>query len=57
METTCHRRPAAPVYEPPTIVELGTVEELTLRGCLFGKQWGGADGFSFGPITISNCSS
>jgi hypothetical protein len=51
------RYPVTRAYEPSTIVELGSVEELTLRGCLFGRQWGGTDGWSNGPITISNCSS
>ena len=47
-----------PSYEPPTLIELGSVAEHTLNGCLLGKQWGGSDGFSFMGINvpISNCS-
>jgi hypothetical protein len=46
-------------YEPPVLVELGSVAEQTLHGCLFGKQWGGSDGWTFMGINvpISNCSS
>jgi hypothetical protein len=47
-------------YEPPVLVEIGTVAELTLGRCWFGiKQVGGSDGFSLAgqPISISNCSS
>ena len=47
-------------YEPPRLVELGTVHELTLTGgCYWGKQFGGSDGWTFMGISvpISNCSS
>lgn len=46
-------------YEPPMLVELGAVAELTLHGCFYGKHLGGSDGFTFMGITapISNCSS
>ena len=50
-------------YEPPRLVELGTVHELTLtgglNGCYWGKQFGGSDGWTFMGISvpISNCSS
>jgi hypothetical protein len=50
---------AAPAYEPPALVDLGTLHEQTLTyGCLFGKQFGGSDGFTFMGINvpISNCS-
>jgi hypothetical protein len=54
-------RPAPVVsqYEPPQLVELGTVATQTLRGCLLGKQLGGTDGWTFMGINmpISNCSS
>jgi hypothetical protein len=49
-----------PAYEPPVLIEIGTVAELTLGRCWFGiKQVGGSDGFSLAgqPISISNCSS
>jgi hypothetical protein len=47
-----------PAYEPPMLIELGSVAEHTLNGCFLGKQWGGSDGFSFMGINvpISNCS-
>jgi hypothetical protein len=54
---------ALPEYEPPTLVELGAVSELTLTGgvsgCYWNKQLGGSDGFTFMGISvpISNCSS
>ena len=47
-------------YEAPALYDLGTVHEQTLTyGCLFNKQWGGSDGFTFMGIDvpISNCSS
>ena len=46
-------------YEAPALYDLGTVHEQTLHGCLFNKQWGGSDGFTFMGIDvpISNCSS
>jgi hypothetical protein len=46
-------------YEPPTIVELGSVSEQTLHGCYWNKQLGGTDGFTFMGISvpISSCSS
>jgi hypothetical protein len=50
-------------YEPPALIELGTVHELTLTGnwrdiCLFGKEFGGSDGWTFMGISVpvSNCS-
>ena len=45
-------------YEPPTIVEIGGVWDLTLNGCFWGKELGGSDGFTFMGISvpISNCS-
>jgi hypothetical protein len=48
-----------PAYDPPVLIEIGTVAELTLGRCWFGKQVGGSDGFSLAgqPISISNCSS
>ena len=36
-------------YEPPALVELGTLHELTL-GC--NKDWGGSDGFTFQQAPI-----
>jgi hypothetical protein len=41
------------------LLEFGSVAERTLNGCYWGKQLGGADGFTFMGITvpISNCSS
>jgi hypothetical protein len=56
------RTPSSPTdhpYEPPVLVELGTVAAHTLHGCLWGKEWGGTDGWSFMGINvpISNCSS
>jgi hypothetical protein len=47
-------------YEPPVLVEIGSVAELTLTGgCYFNKQLGGSDGFTWMGISvpISNCSS
>jgi hypothetical protein len=46
-------------YEPPAIVELGTIAANTLRGCYWNKQFGGSDGWTFMGISvpISNCSS
>jgi hypothetical protein len=58
---TCNESAHTPAsaYEPPVLVELGTVAELTLHGCFFGKHAGGSDGFTFMGINapISNCSS
>lgn len=53
------RDPVAVPYEPPTLVELGTVVDDTLTGCYWNKQLGGTDGFTFMGIAmpISNCSS
>lgn len=47
------------VYEPPALIEFGSVVERTLHGCYWGKQFGGSDGFTFMGISvpISNCSS
>jgi hypothetical protein len=55
-----HRNDVPESYEPPVLYDLGTVHEQTLtHGCLFNKQWGGSDGFTFMGIDvpISNCSS
>jgi hypothetical protein len=49
-------------YEPPALVRLGTVHDLTLtfsgRKCWWGKEFGGHDGYYFLgiPVPISNCS-
>ena len=45
-------------YEAPQLSVLGTVHELTLHGCLFDKQLGGTDGFTWMGISvpISDCS-
>jgi hypothetical protein len=45
-------------YEPPELIVLGTLHELTLNGCYWGKEFGGSDGFTFMGISvpISNCS-
>jgi hypothetical protein len=45
-------------YEAPSLVVLGSVSELTLNGCYWGKQFGGTDGFTFMGISvpISKCS-
>ena len=50
---------SGPAYEPPVLVELGTVAEQTLHGCFLGREWGGTDGWTFMGINvpISNCSS
>lgn len=50
---------SAPPYEPPMLVSLGTVSELTQTGCYWNKQFGGTDGWTFMGISvpISNCSS
>jgi hypothetical protein len=50
-----------PVYAPPELVEIGGFYDETLGNgdfCLFGKQFGGSDGFTFMGINvpISNCS-
>lgn len=57
--TTAASRDLALVYEPPTLIEFGSVVERTLHGCYWGKQFGGSDGFTFMGISvpISNCSS
>ena len=60
VQTTHRRLEPATAYEAPALYDLGTVHEQTLtQGCLFGKQWGGSDGFTFMGISvpISNCSS
>ncbi len=46
-------------YEAPSLVVLGTIHNLTLtRGCWWGKQFGGTDGFTWmgNPVPISDCS-
>ena len=47
--------PGPPPYEPPRLVELGSLVELTLGGCSHGKHLGAA-GFPFEGGPISNCS-
>ena len=42
-------------YEPPRLVELGSVAELTLGGCSQGKHLG-VVGFPFEGGPIANCS-
>jgi hypothetical protein len=37
-------------YEAPSIVEIGTLQELTLQG----KNFGGDDGFTFSGQPIGN---
>jgi hypothetical protein len=53
------RASADAVYEPPELVDLGAIAELTLHGCFWGKEWGGTDGWTFMGINVpvSNCSS
>jgi hypothetical protein len=34
-----------PKYQPPTLIELGTLQELTLQFC--DKRLNGSDGFTF----------
>ena len=57
--TTAASRDLELVYEPPALIEFGSVVERTLHGCYWGKQFGGSDGFTFMGISvpISNCSS
>lgn len=43
-----------PVYEAPELRVLGTLHELTLTSCLFGKTLGDPDFWS--AIPIANCS-
>jgi hypothetical protein len=46
-------------YEAPSVIVLGTVHDLTLTGCWWGKTWGGGtDGFNWNgiPVPISDCS-
>ena len=45
-------------YRPPAMTVLGTLHELTLSRCFFGKEFGGSDGFEFMGINVpvSNCS-
>jgi hypothetical protein len=47
--------PEPPAYEPPQLVELGSLVELTLGGCSHGKHLGVA-GFPFVGGPIANCS-
>ena len=47
--------PEPPHYEPPRLVELGALAELTLGGCSHGKHLGVA-GFPFVGGPIHNCS-
>jgi hypothetical protein len=44
-------------YEPPALVEIGSVYDLTLNGCFLDKKWGGSDGLQFMGINIpvSSC--
>lgn len=47
-------------YEPPSLVELGAVHDVTLglRGrCYWGKKWGGSDGLEFMgmSVPVSSC--
>jgi hypothetical protein len=47
-------------YEPPTLVDLGAVHDVTLglRGrCFWGKKWGGTDGLEFMgmSVPVSSC--
>jgi hypothetical protein len=58
MELSRPKASALP-YEPPALVALGTISELTQTGCYWGKQFGGTDGWTFMGISvpISNCSS
>lgn len=45
-------------YEKPTVVRLGSLSEMTLSGCIWGKTWGGSD--FIGQIVgtqIGNCGS
>jgi hypothetical protein len=37
-------------YEAPSIVEIGTLQELTMQG----KNFGSSDGFTFSGIPIGN---
>jgi hypothetical protein len=57
--SSCSALPAL-AYAPPELTEIGGVYDRTLNGdfCLFGKQFGGSDGFMFMGIAvpISNCS-
>ena len=45
-------------YEAPSLHVLGTVHNLTLRGCWWDKTLGGTDGFTWMgvPVPISDCS-
>jgi hypothetical protein len=40
-------------YEPPMVVEVGTVHALTQT---IDKTWGPSDGFTFNNISIANAS-
>ena len=46
-------------YEPPALIEIGSIAQLTLNGCYWGKELGGTDGWTFMGINVpvSNCSS
>jgi hypothetical protein len=52
---------APDAYKSPTLVEIGSVHELTLNPrpsrCFWGKKWGGTDGLEFMGITVpvSSC--
>jgi hypothetical protein len=59
MKTTAAKDDSGPEnrYEPPVLMELGSVAELTLSGCFMDKKWGGSDGFHFMGISVpvSSC--
>lgn len=57
MEVSIHQPSGGELtsYEPPRLVELGSLVELTLGGCSKGKHLG-VVGFPFEGGPISNCS-
>jgi hypothetical protein len=58
METSIQRPsadPGQPVYEPPKLVTLGSLAELTLGGCSHGHHYG-VNGFPFVGGPVVTCS-
>jgi hypothetical protein len=56
-DTASHGHPPAPEgYDPPRLITLGKVSELTQASHGHGKSYGGSDGFSFMGFPVTNTS-